>query len=98
MIPESNHAITVSIQEFGSSVIVGFRFEMLRSVQLNNELPIDATEIDYVRSDWMLAAKLETAEPACAQVRPQEMLGVGLRTSEPACLIAFEAMPLPLVR
>jgi len=39
---------------------------MLTAIDLNNQSMFNAAEVSYVRSDWMLAAKFNTADLSCA--------------------------------
>jgi hypothetical protein len=60
---------------------------MLPAIQFDDQHPFDAAEIDDVRTDRMLAAKLD-AQLMPAQTHPEPALGVGLFSTQSACPIA----------
>ena len=60
---------------------------MLAAVQLDDQQPFDAAEIDDVGTDRMLAAKLH-AQLMPAQTHPEPTLSVSLVAAQSACFIA----------
>ena len=60
---------------------------MSPAVQLDDQHAFDAAEIDDVRTDWMLAAKLR-AQLMPAQMHPEPALGVSFFSAQSACPIA----------
>jgi hypothetical protein len=54
---------------------------MLPAVELHDELPLSAAEVDDVRPDRHLARELDSQETTIAQPRPQPSLGIGLATT-----------------
>jgi hypothetical protein len=60
---------------------------MLPAIQFDDQHPFDAAEIDDVRIDRMLAAKLD-AQSMPAQTHPEPALRVSLVTAQSACPIA----------
>jgi hypothetical protein len=55
---------------------------MLTTIDLDNQSMFNAAEVRYVRSDWMLAAKFNTADLSCAQSPPQFGFCVSLFIAE----------------
>ena len=49
---------------------------MLPAVQLNNQMHLQAHEIDYITTDWMLTSELVSAEPTVTQSLPETALGI----------------------
>jgi hypothetical protein len=62
---------------------------VLPSIQLDHHHSFDATEVDDVRTDRVLAAKLQT-QLMPPQTHPEPTLGVGLDTAQSPCLVARE--------
>jgi hypothetical protein len=60
---------------------------MLPAVELDDQQPFDAAEIDDVPTDRMLAAKLDT-QLMSPQMHPGPALGVSLFSTQSACPIA----------
>ena len=60
---------------------------VLPAVQLDDQHAFDATEVDDVRTDRMLASKLR-AQLMPAQMQPEPALGVSFFSAQSACPIA----------
>ena len=60
---------------------------MLNSIDLNDQAPIEADEVDGEAPQRMLAAKLETLELTLAHLRPQNALLLGRPTAQMACAL-----------
>jgi hypothetical protein len=66
---------------------LGFPVLVLPAVQLDDQHAFEAAEVDDVRTDRMLAAKLH-AQLMPAQAHPEPPLGVSFAAAQLACLIA----------
>jgi len=50
---------------------------VLRTIELDHEPQRTAVEVDHIGRDWMLAAKLQAIQLACAKALPELSLGIG---------------------
>jgi hypothetical protein len=89
MIPEAYYAISCGAQPAGSPLIVGNLLQMLRAIEFDDQLLIDAAKIDNVCTDLMLSSELQAQEPMCSQLSPQGILGVALLAPKSSCVIAL---------
>ena len=80
----------MSIEKRGPPFIIFPALEMLRAVQLDDQLFIYAAKIDDIPADWMLSSELETAELVGAKFAPERILGIALITPQPSRLIALQ--------
>jgi hypothetical protein len=55
---------------------------MLSAVDLDDELLLEAEEVDDIRTDRLLAPELVAVELPVAQLRPQRPLGLGARLAQ----------------
>ena len=90
VIPEPHHPKSLSIEKRGPPFIIFPALEMLRAVQLDDQLFIYAAKIDDIPADWMLSSELETAELVGAKFAPERILGIALITPQPSRLIALQ--------
>jgi hypothetical protein len=58
VVPEPDHSPTFVLQEIGAYLVLGLSFLMLAAIDLDHETQRYAAEIDYVRTDLVLAPKL----------------------------------------
>ena len=49
-----------------------------RAVELNPDSSLVTEEVDNVRADWMLSAKLDAGKTASSKVLPKQRLAIGL--------------------
>jgi hypothetical protein len=83
MIPEAHHTVTFA-SEVGVAFAIGIAIEMLRAVELDDQLALQRGEISDKGSDWNLPAKLDPVDSASAQQVPQLAFDFGLRAAQPA--------------
>jgi hypothetical protein len=77
VIPEAQDTKALRIQPRGACFVLLANRTMLTAVQLNNDLSLEAREIDDELTDGCLSAEPETTELPAAQLRPEPALGVG---------------------
>ena len=80
IVPEPDHSIS-SLFECSRSKRIAIPV-VLPSVDLDDQAPIDAAEIDDVLADRPLALELQPAEPPVAQFKPHGSLGIGHAVSQ----------------
>lgn len=80
VIPESDDAKAIGCEAFCPCAIIGFlrRVAMLIAIEFDDQFCLEADEIDDIRPDWLLTAKLESVKLPIAQGEPQLTLDVGL--------------------
>ena len=76
VVPEADDAPSSRLQP-GRPLSVAVTLGMLAAIGLDDQTMLDASEVENVRSQRMLAAELEPGQPPSAQRRPQPPLGVG---------------------
>ena len=69
IVPEPQHHVTLPAQE-GIAPFVVRRIHVLSTVELNQKAGLQAGEVGDVRTDRMLPAETEAAEPIAAQAEP----------------------------
>src|SRR6266851_1098794 len=89
MIRKPQHAETLLAEPLRACRVLSATVLMLPAVQLDDQHPFDAAEVDDVRTDRMLAAK-SNAQLMPAQTRPEATRGVSLFAAQSACLVARE--------
>jgi hypothetical protein len=67
----------------------GRLFQMLRTVEFNDESPREADELDDVRTERGLSAELVPVDLPCTQEEPQLLLGVRGDAAESAGEVAL---------
>lgn len=77
MVPQADHAPALRFEERRAQRVARPRFEVLASVEFDDQAGLDAGEVDGVRADGMLATELQPAQASVAQVEPQGAFGVG---------------------
>jgi len=87
MIRKPQHAETLLAEPLRACRVLRATVLMLPAVQLDDQHPFDAAEVDDVRTDRMLAAK-SNAQLMPAQTHPEATLGVSLVAAQSACPIA----------
>jgi hypothetical protein len=77
IVPESDNAISVSL-ELGSAFLIGFYSHgMLPTIELDDEKGFHGCKIRNVRADGRLAAKLDTVELSVSKMLPKLPFSVG---------------------
>src|SRR5690348_15272646 len=76
MVPEPKHA-QVTTPQPGITRPVGSRRQMLRTIHLNDQSPLDADEIHHERPHRMLSPEPVPTQLPPAQVEPEPLLGFG---------------------
>ena len=71
-IPEPKDTITGRSQETVSLIVVFGAFEMLTPIQLDDETPVERSEVADVEADLVLAAELETGDLAATKAAPEK--------------------------
>ena len=94
VIAKAEHLVAALGEPGGSPGVMlhGGRVLMLRAVEFNDESSREADEVDDVRAERGLAAKLVAVELAGSQVEPETLLGAGELTPEAAGEIALIAV------
>jgi hypothetical protein len=87
VIGKTQHTKAVRGEPPGPRLVPRALIFVLPAVQLDDQHAFDATEIDDVRTDRMLAAKLR-AQLMPAQMEPEPTLSVSLFAAQSACPIA----------
>ncbi len=85
VVPETDDAVAERFERGGALLVVFHSIGMLAAVDLDDQLLLQAEEIDDVRADGLLAAEFVACELAVAQGVPEELLGVGLVPSQGPC-------------
>jgi hypothetical protein len=88
-IRKPQHAKAVLGEPVRACFVPGALTFVLPSIQLDHHHAFDATEVDDVRTDRMLAAKLHT-QLMPPQMHPEPAFGVGLVAAQSPCLVARE--------
>ncbi len=91
VVREAQHPITLLIQEAVPASIAGRILDVLRAVQLDDELRLKAGEVGDVGANRVLAAEAEAVELASAKVSPEKRLNLGL--SAPQFTAASNLLP-----
>src|ERR1700732_5118484 len=89
MIRKPQHAETLLAEPLRACRVLSATVLMLPAVQLDDQHPFDAAEIDDERTNRMLTAELHT-QLMLAQTHPEPTLSVSLFAAQSACLIARE--------
>ena len=90
MVHESQHTETFRAQKRVALLIVRLSFQMLVSIELDDELRLEANEIGDVRPDKILPPEFISREFAIADMPPESSLGVGFAATH---LPRFAALP-----
>ena len=77
MIPKSNHAITHYLEIFSPPQVVRDRLGMLATIDLDDNIGLQAEEIHDVGSKDLLTSKLDPVESSTAQPTPEAPLRLG---------------------
>jgi hypothetical protein len=77
IVPESHHLESLSHQEQGAFCVTRRLLDVLPTIELDDEPPLDANEIHDVAADGHLAPKLVTVELPIAHAIPQPLLRIG---------------------
>jgi hypothetical protein len=86
-IRKAQHAKPAPAEPLRACLVPRALILMLPAVELDDQHPFDAAEIDDVRTDRMLAAKLDT-QLMSPQMHPEPALGVSIFSAQSTCLIA----------
>jgi hypothetical protein len=82
IVPETKHAIPEAFEERGATSVGGRPCRVLTAVQLHDQPPLAAAEVDDVGADRDLARELRAGETPVAEARPEAALGVGLAPTQ----------------
>jgi hypothetical protein len=77
VVPAAQNTKALSVQPVGPGFVLLANEPMLAAVQLNDDLALEADEIDDELANGSLPSKPKAAELLAAQVRPEPLLGVG---------------------
>ena len=72
-VPDPDHPITESLQVVVAPFILAV-FRVLAAVELDNQTPLEADEVDVVAVDRLLANEFEASGLSGADTRPQRKL------------------------
>jgi hypothetical protein len=87
VIRKTQHVETLLAEPLRACRVLRALIFVLPAVQLDDQHAFDAAEVDDVRTDRMLAAKLR-AQLMPAQMEPEPTLSVSLFSAQSACPIA----------
>jgi hypothetical protein len=76
VVPVSHHVKAVGFQR-GFARLVGKGVDVLSAIDFNDELSVEADEIEDVALEWHLPAEFDSVEAPVAQQEPQLPLGIG---------------------
>ena len=85
IVPETEHAEPVRSDKGVATFIVGGLFNMLTSIQLNDDGSFQANEVANVTANRVLAAEFEAAQLSSTQMLPKQALWIGGVFAEVAC-------------
>ena len=97
VVPETNNRKSLGIEKCGSTLIVCLSFEVLRTIELDDQSLIDAAKVDDIWPDWMLAPESEREELLSSKLTPQRIFCICLIAPKPPRLVALQTMPVSLV-
>ena len=85
-VPEAQYTVSGRPQETVAPIVIFGPFEMLTSIQFDDESPVKRGEIADVEANLVLAAEFETGDLAATKAAPEKTLGSSLVVSERACM------------
>ena len=88
VIPESRQTVAKTFQERGAPRIVVRTYRMLPAVELHDQPPLTAAEVDNVGADRDLARELHAEQASIPQAGPDAALCIGLPPTQPAREVA----------
>jgi hypothetical protein len=94
IIPEPHHREPLAAQE-RLATGVGSRFVVLAAIDFDQQMPLQAGEVDDVRAERMLAPEPATGELPATQALPQLLFGITHVAPELAREIAFLSVAHP---
>ena len=84
IVPEPQHEKSRLLQKQSTCSIGLDVFRMLTAIQLDNESPFQANEIQDVVSERVLAPELAIAKLPSAKTTPEQALGFSRRSAQPS--------------
>jgi hypothetical protein len=82
MIPKSQNPVTSGFQKRSPALIALKLFSMLSAIGFDHQPGFKAGKINDIGFNDHLASELESTQPACPQVSPQQSFGIGCFVSQ----------------
>jgi hypothetical protein len=91
LVPEADHVEATRGEPSGAPLVVfdGFRIQMLRAIEFNDEFDREGSEVNYVRADRGLSAEFVAAEFVGTQEMPKTFFRIGGFVAERAGEVAL---------
>jgi len=83
VVPKPQNEIAAVFQIFGPARVLLPLFNVLSTIQLDDQLCVGAAEIDNKSVERHLSPEFQAAEAVAAQSEPQRSFGIGLLPAQP---------------